>query len=574
MPLILALADRVAAGSRRAWLGLAAAVGAMLLAGYPVFVSDTGLLLAVIAVASWAVGSWQLPPQRAWPILAAAFAVGGLLAAPQILAAAATLAESGRTGLADRHAGVFERAITLHMLGPMLVGIPSLLLLGLGALRRREAWPALAGLLFALAMLAGGWKLLRLVPGLGAVRHPLTWAFIAQFPLAWWIAAGVDALERDARGTRVWLSVAALAWTGFVLVHWLGPGDGWAAPEPARPAAHLAAGPVGGLGLAGALGLVAASGWLVAAWSAPGLRRLALAGGTVAAVLAQIAAFPFGIEQDVFDRPDHPLRTRNLLADRPDGRILSVPDASFGFSARDRVENLMGVEASLMPPRFRALETGLGFDVFSSHVPWPELATMPGLLDALDVSHLLVTRKALRGFEPGWTRTSARHERHRLIANGERPGRAWVVYGVHRAGDLAAAIERVSAPDFDPTREVVLESPTRRSYPARADTPATPASVRQPAPTRVEIDVELPRPGVLVLADACHSGWRARVDGEPADWQCANAVTRALELDAGRHRVEFDFDAGAVHAGLGVAGLTAAAMLAAAVMLREGRSAA
>ena len=44
------------------------------------------------------------------------------------------------------------------------------LLLGLGGLVRRDARPAVASWLFALAMIAGGWKLLRLVPGFRHVR--------------------------------------------------------------------------------------------------------------------------------------------------------------------------------------------------------------------------------------------------------------------------------------------------------------------------------------------------------------------------------------------------------------------
>jgi hypothetical protein len=172
----------------------------------------------------------------------------------------------------------------------------------------------------------------------------------------------------------------------------------------------------------------------------------------------------------------------------------------------------------------------------------------------------------------GLAPTSAGVENQVAFANPERPGRAWVVYAVTGVATPAAALDRILSPHFDPTREVVLESATRGSYPAVSAHPATPAAVRYPGAARAEIDVRLPRPGVLVLADACHPGWRVEVDGEPAEWLCANYLTRGVELGAGSHRVEFRYESAAVRGGLALSGSTAVGLLvASAWQLRRGR---
>jgi uncharacterized membrane protein YfhO len=45
-----------------------------------------------------------------------------------------------------------------------------------------------------------------------------------------------------------------------------------------------------------------------------------------------------------------------------------------------------------------------------------------------------------------------------------------------------------------------------------------------------------------VLDDFYHRGWTARVDGEPAHVYIANALFRAVAIEAGTHVVEFRFE--------------------------------
>ena len=144
---------------------------------------------------------------------------------------------------------------------------------------------------------------------------------------------------------------------------------------------------------------------------------------------------------------------------------------------------------------------------------------------------------------------------------------------------MAADFERILAdgrwPDFDPRRTVLFdrsEKPilahgqpvrTMASAPSAAPRllPVPPKTPSEPAPvpnrvakgaepevlisryenTRVEVDVNAPRPGFLVLSDVWHPWWRATVDGVAARIRRANVLFRAVSVPAGRHRVRFEF---------------------------------
>ena len=55
------------------------------------------------------------------------------------------------------------------------------------------------------------------------------------------------------------------------------------------------------------------------------------------------------------------------------------------------------------------------------------------------------------------------------------------------------------------------------------------------------VDVKTEKRGYLVLSDTYYPGWRARDNGKTTKIYRANRVMRAVILDKGTHRVEFDF---------------------------------
>ena len=89
----------------------------------------------------------------------------------------------------------------------------------------------------------------------------------------------------------------------------------------------------------------------------------------------------------------------------------------------------------------------------------------------------------------------------------------------------------------------------------------TPAVVTRYDAQHVILDVELDAPGTLLLLDTHAPGWRATVDGVPAEIQRANVAFRGVAVDAGTHRVEFTYRPRSVLVGALLTGLTLLAAL-------------
>lgn len=116
--------------------------------------------------------------------------------------------------------------------------------------------------------------------------------------------------------------------------------------------------------------------------------------------------------------------------------------------------------------------------------------------------------------------------------------RAFVAHRAHPVGSEEEAQAQMQAPEFDPTQEIVVEGGMGLGAPSDG---LEPARVISYEPERVEIEVDLDRPGYLVLTDANYPGWRAWVDGEEAEILTADLLFRAVYLEPGRHLVLFAF---------------------------------
>jgi len=113
---------------------------------------------------------------------------------------------------------------------------------------------------------------------------------------------------------------------------------------------------------------------------------------------------------------------------------------------------------------------------------------------------------------------------------------------------LPANFERMARdghwPYFDPRRTVLLRGKhslisTLQPRPVSMPEAATALQVYQN--TEVQVSVDTPRTGFLVLNDVWHPWWFGTVDGKPADILRANVLFRAIEVPAGKHVVRFEF---------------------------------
>ena len=60
-------------------------------------------------------------------------------------------------------------------------------------------------------------------------------------------------------------------------------------------------------------------------------------------------------------------------------------------------------------------------------------------------------------------------------------------------------------------------------------------------PNQLSYDVETSKGGVVVFSEIYYPGWTATIDGQPAELGRVNYVLRALQMPAGKHKVELTF---------------------------------
>ena len=152
----------------------------------------------------------------------------------------------------------------------------------------------------------------------------------------------------------------------------------------------------------------------------------------------------------------------------------------------------------------------------------------------------------------------------RVLVNPDAIPRAWVVHDARRVAP-GAALEMLVDGDVDPrTTALLTTGPPDLDRDARGA-----ATVMGRGTDHLEVEVTGTGTGLLVVSEVFHPAWRATVDGRPADVIVVDDVLRGVVVPAGRHTVELAMDAGVLHAGLAVTGVTALALAAAAWWLRR-----
>jgi len=117
--------------------------------------------------------------------------------------------------------------------------------------------------------------------------------------------------------------------------------------------------------------------------------------------------------------------------------------------------------------------------------------------------------------------------------------RAYVVNRTIVEKEPAKALVRLSLPEFDPLREVVLEDDT-------AIQPTNPlqalVNIQHYGSTSVTINTATNQKSVLVLTDSFYPGWKVFVDEKEAKILKANHFYRAVVITPGQHFVEFKYE--------------------------------
>lgn len=604
---LVALEGLLERPGRRAALLLGAAGGMQVLAGS----GDMALMGGLLAAARLLAWAGRRPAALAAPLpalaLAAVVALGA--SAVQWLPTLSILREGSRLALPDYAKlywsmppallvdWVVPRLVRDLPLGPELrgawfeargpflaclyLGLPALFLAGLHALasrgRPRLVVPALAALftLFALGRFTPVYAALCALPPFGIMRYPVKYMAVVGLLLALLAGLGLETWlgawgRREASRARLLALVALLASVAF----------GAAAFALARPPGWLSAALSPGADpgtLAPRLAWVALQALALAALLTWRARHAAAPVGLTAAcvllLLGDLAAAGRGVNE---------LAPPGLAAYRPawieQARALGVQRLHVVPLPAADAEHLappppgwspnwwwaLGVEETLAPPiggrwgldgSYDGDFTGLtpGWVAAASRYMADAYAGPAGLrLLQLGSVDAVLTLREETGLGPRLlTFQSSFRAPVRLYRVPDPLPRVYVVDGVRAVPD-ALAYRLLGEPAFDLRREVLL--PRGVTRPAG---PGSPGSARVVArrTDALTVDVDLARDAYLVVTDAWSPGWRAEVDGRPAEVPRANVFFRAVAVPAGRHRVVMRYRPPAALAGAALSGL-------------------
>ncbi len=138
--------------------------------------------------------------------------------------------------------------------------------------------------------------------------------------------------------------------------------------------------------------------------------------------------------------------------------------------------------------------------------------------------------------------------------------RAFVAHEAIRVESPEAALEYFKSTLVNPAQTVVIEAPENIPQPEETDTPGLAKIISEHA-QRVEIEVNTPADGYLVLLDTYYPGWQATVDNQPATIHRANYIVRAVFVPSGQHIVTFQYRPRPFLIGLWLAGLVIVAIV-------------
>ncbi|MGH7897039.1 MAG: YfhO family protein, partial [Candidatus Binatia bacterium] len=155
-----------------------------------------------------------------------------------------------------------------------------------------------------------------------------------------------------------------------------------------------------------------------------------------------------------------------------------------------------------------------------------------------------------------------------LYRNHRAAPRAFIVAKIV-ARDRTGDWRRLSVKEFSHCRYATLRLPddTPERRPIGREGCVGSATITEYAPNRVEIHALTPVDGLLVLTDSHFPGWRATVDGVEQPVEKVDGAFRGVRLQAGEHRVRFEFRPVTVLRG---AAISLAAMMIAALLVLLG----
>ncbi len=596
LPAVLWGTELLLQGRRRSGLLVVAATVALsTLSGMP----ECTLLTFVYAAAY---GGFRLLTEarnrRAWraalapaALLAIGWLVGLGLSAPMTVPLAEYISQARTIHTAESEFGLFSKPIAeIGWLGvPYLPGLPNKHLnKGAGAATDENDFSGMAVLvlaaagvvslrgdrqrsvgLFALgaALLVGaklfGVPLINELGRLPLLNLTLFVVFappLLTFSLALLAALGVQAALDRRLGARTSLGLAALAAHYLVLAGWLNR----SLLEEAR-STHL----ISTFGVAAVVALAAC----LLLWSSRAQKTLLVGGGCCLLVALELFWFsPRNAYQDRYDPFTVPPFIKFLQAERANGQPfrlfatqgLLYPNIATAFQLDDvRVidpltpsRSLEYVHLFLAPGAVDRYDgIGQGFAAFRG-ARW---------LDLANVRYFVVPASAPEPLDEQFE--NVYRGEVKVYENRNALPRAFLVGGVRAVANPDQAAAAMKEPGFDPSLVAVVEGAPTSLPSTSVPNPVGSARIERYSAQRVEIAVDAAQSGLLVLTDAYFPGWRAEIDGQPAQILPTNLAFRGVLVQPGSQRVTFTYAPTSFTVGLAIAAIAAIALVLTVVLL-------
>jgi len=554
IPLVFYLCLRLQAGrSVRLVAGLALLLGFQLLSGHPqaTWLTDLGAGLFLVG------RRMQRPLRPAFGAMAldlvallAAVALSAAMAAVMLLPLGELAGQSNRQGSSL----AFAASYAMNRLGWMTLAIPteehfpvqvnsqmyagSVVFLTAPCallLWRQRNVRALALLLLLAGLLAAGEAtpvfrvLYCLLPGLGHFRIPSRASVLVTLSLV--LLAGLHFSTEQPRRGAVLLAGTTLAGllagaqaARLIAIFW---GPKHFACAWARLGWHTV--------------LVLAAAGLVVAWWRRDRLRIPCASAVVLSLLALLSAADLAVaaanlkpqNRETLERSHAPaieraLRQQGLLVPQgPPPRIFAPLLVFENAGMRHGWSSFTGYTSMTLGRVWEYIYAVRGLAVPAEQVTFPEgriLEQEPFSYDSMALQ------------------LGARPHTTDLLLRASPDPRAYLAPAALSVRDVHEAIRRMR--DQHPFHRVALiERPAPASIPAQVPDGGFDGRVEiaRFEPERIALDVQSPKPAMLVVAEAWFPGWSASINGQPAPCFPANAWMRAVPVPAGRSQVVLSY---------------------------------
>ena len=161
--------------------------------------------------------------------------------------------------------------------------------------------------------------------------------------------------------------------------------------------------------------------------------------------------------------------------------------------------------------------------------------------DLLNVRYFLTSSQEQR---PGAIYQDARWK---VYENPTGYPRAWVVHAARLEPSDKVAAETVSGGGFDARRTVLVERPV--VVEAAGDGAGELVSYPVMQANRMAMEVRAESRGMLVISENYYPGWRAAVNGQPAEIYRVDGALRGVVVPPGSSRVTLDYSPASVYWG-------------------------